>query len=254
MLMPFTPETLEVERHEDEDQFGSGFNDDQGISSQTTPAPNVPKKKGNWIRDRAFDRYRKLIDITYVLAKYGAFNKDYQIKLRKGGHLVGSDGVALLMHALSPGKHMVGIQEFVELLADAGVTPDMVINENVKAMLQKLRAVAGTSEQGTSYEEQTMPTTVSKPAQAVSTQTRKSVKRNLPPVVIDETEVDSGEPSSKRIRFAGGNDDGPPILKPQKSILRPAGLQPPSSMPTLVKNGSEPNWSIHDPDSESEAE
>ncbi|KAI1297698.1 hypothetical protein HDE_04552 [Halotydeus destructor] len=42
------------------------------------------------------------------------------------------------MYALSPGKVITGLKEFVDLLFFAKVTPEMVVNENVKAMLQKL--------------------------------------------------------------------------------------------------------------------
>ncbi|KAI1308225.1 hypothetical protein HDE_00463 [Halotydeus destructor] len=102
---------------------------------ETEPAP---KKKGNFIMNRAIDRQRKLLRLILKLANVQGYNDLDHIRMENGSYMQGSDIVPLIMHALSPGKLITGLKEFVDLLHFAQVTPDMVINENVRAMLQKL--------------------------------------------------------------------------------------------------------------------
>ncbi|KAI1299853.1 hypothetical protein HDE_03677 [Halotydeus destructor] len=100
-----------------------------------------PKKKGNFIMLRAVERQRKLLKIIMRLAAINGYNDTENIKLSDGSYMSDSDIVSLLMHVLSPGKLVNGLKEFVDLLHTAGVTPDLIVNENVKAMLQKLHRV-----------------------------------------------------------------------------------------------------------------
>lgn len=244
------------------DQFGGqitvepSFDQEMDHPTSLNATSEPVKKKGNWIRDRAFERYRKLIEITYILSKYNAFNEKYQIKLRSGGHLAGSDGIALLMHILSPGKSMVGLQEFVELLADAGVTADMVINENVKAMLRDLQPRKSFADKGTSYEpsgsmsfnDQECNTTVRPmlsikrkiaPSGNSSSQTEKHVSFDLnsdPAVSNEEEDEETSPPPLKKIRHT--------------SILRPSKLNLP--MPTLSTYDKPQNWSLNDSESDTD--
>ncbi|KAI1278129.1 hypothetical protein HDE_14405 [Halotydeus destructor] len=96
------------------------------------------KPKGNFIRDRAVEKQRKLLRIVLKLAGVKGYNHLDQIKLKNGSYMQGTDIVILLIHALSPGKLITGLSEFVDLLHDAQVAPEMIINEHVRAMLEKL--------------------------------------------------------------------------------------------------------------------
>ncbi|KAI1293469.1 hypothetical protein HDE_06233 [Halotydeus destructor] len=98
----------------------------------------APKKKGNYIMNRAIERQRKLLRLILKLASVQGYNDLDHIRLENGSFMTGSDIVPLIMYALSPGKVITGLKEFVDLLYFAKVTPEMVVNENVKAMLQKL--------------------------------------------------------------------------------------------------------------------
>ncbi|KAI1289513.1 hypothetical protein HDE_08677 [Halotydeus destructor] len=109
-----------------------------GTPKETRAMEEPEKKKGNFIMIRAIERQRKLLRIILKLAAVNGYNDLDHIQLEDGSFLKGSDVVPLLMHALSPGKVVVGLKEFVDLLYRANVTPDLVTNENVKAMLSKL--------------------------------------------------------------------------------------------------------------------
>lgn len=96
-------------------------------------AADVPKNK---IKRYAMERQRKLLKIILRLATVNGYDNQERIKLKNGSYLEQSDVVSLLLYTLSPGKKVVGLEDFVDLLREAGVTSDMVINENVKAMLE----------------------------------------------------------------------------------------------------------------------
>lgn len=125
---------------DDEEEEDNVFTEQQGgniseVLEQVT-SDNTPKNK---IKRYALDRQRKLLKIILRLATINGYDNQERIKLRNGSYLDKSDVVSLLLYTLSPGKKVVGLEEFVELLREAGVTSDMVINENVKAMLQSNR-------------------------------------------------------------------------------------------------------------------
>lgn len=97
----------------------------------------APKKKGNQIRKYALERQQKFLKIILRLAAINGYDENGRIKLPSGTYMENSDIVTLLGHSLTPGRNISGLKEFVDLLAEAGVSDDLVINENVKQMLQK---------------------------------------------------------------------------------------------------------------------
>lgn len=97
-------------------------------------------KKGNAIRQHAFERQRKLLLVILQLAKSNLYSDDLSIKLKNGDHLNSNQFINLLNYSLSPGKAITGIQDFVEILFEAKVTPEMLINENVKTLLRDVYA------------------------------------------------------------------------------------------------------------------
>lgn len=98
------------------------------------PESAEPRKK-NSIRQYALDRQRKLISIVLRLASFGGYDEDGRIIDEDGRSLPSSDIVALLLHALSPGRNVSGLNTFVSLLHRANISPDLIINGNVKQML-----------------------------------------------------------------------------------------------------------------------
>ena len=70
------------------------------------------------------------------LALTSGYDSNGRMKERNGNYI--QDITPLLLHALSPGRSLKGMDRFVQLLHEAGVLPEEVININVKEMLDGL--------------------------------------------------------------------------------------------------------------------
>ena len=110
----------------DSRQRGAG--DEMDVS-----APNLEEtSKGNKIRRYAAERQRKLLSIVLKLASKQLYDSAGRIDTTRGKVEI----TPLLLYALSPGRTYPALDEFVDLLHKAGVTPDEVINGSVKEMLR----------------------------------------------------------------------------------------------------------------------
>lgn len=130
VMTPYVSDGEEEETDVFPDQTGSGLNE---VADQVMQEVE-PK---NRIKKYALDRQRKLLKIILKLASVNGYDNNERIKLRDGSYLDQSDVVSLLLYTLSPGRKVHGLEQFVDLLKEAGVTSDMVINENVKSMLSR---------------------------------------------------------------------------------------------------------------------
>src|SRR3989454_12577891 len=97
----------------------------------------LTQKKENSIRKYAYERELKRCKILLKLAAYGGYDDLGRIKLPDGTFMEDSDIIPLLMHVLSPGRNIKGINEFVDLLHRADVSPELVINASVRDMLMR---------------------------------------------------------------------------------------------------------------------
>lgn len=107
--------------------------DGEGVNNDVfdLPLETQQVKKGNSIRKYAAERQRKLLIIVLKLAAYGGYDENGVIKDTE------HDIVPLLLHSLSPGRNVAGIQDFVNLLHKAGVSPDLIINADVRELLRR---------------------------------------------------------------------------------------------------------------------
>ena len=87
------------------------------------------------IKSRIYDKIHRFIKIILKLAKFVGYDDDLRIKLKNGDYLEKSNIVDLLTHAMSAGRVLYGEQEFIELLADSHVDPNLIINDNVRMKL-----------------------------------------------------------------------------------------------------------------------
>lgn len=104
---------------------------------QAALAPAVTKKK-NAIRERALDKATKSAKIMSRLAMVNGYNENFEIKLRTGKYLSGSNLIYLVWHVLAPAREVQGLKEFTELLSDAGVMSEWIDNPNVRASLSNM--------------------------------------------------------------------------------------------------------------------
>ena len=96
----------------------------------------TPPLRGHALRTYAQDKQRKLLLVILQLAKRNAYSDDLKLKSRNGNFIEQTQFINLLNYALSPGKALPGVNDFIDILYDSKITPEMLINENVKSMLR----------------------------------------------------------------------------------------------------------------------
>ena len=113
------------------DQYGGAVDNtaSEGILSSEIE-PKVDK-----IKTKIYDKIHRFIKIILKLARNVGYDDDLRIKLKNGKYLDKSNIIDLLTHAMSVGKVLYGENEFIELLSDNRIDPDLIINENVKLKL-----------------------------------------------------------------------------------------------------------------------
>lgn len=121
-------------------QQGGSVDAEAPALAENDSGESGPRKKpsGNVIRQRSLEKQRRLLRIIMHLAAVNGYNANDEIKLSNGKYMQGSDIVSLLTYALTPGRLVSGIKEFVELCHEAGVPETLIANESVKAMLARL--------------------------------------------------------------------------------------------------------------------
>ena len=113
-------------------QYGGSQNDMDGeMESITLPVPQQADK----IKSKIYDKIHRFIKVILKLARTVGYDEDLKIKLKNGKYLEKSNIVDLLTHAMSVGKVLYGEDEFIQLLAESDVDPDLIINQNVKLKL-----------------------------------------------------------------------------------------------------------------------
>lgn len=115
-----------------------GGSDAYITDSGETASNNQPSepRKINSIRKYAMERQQKLLNIVLKLALKSSYDSSGRMRDRNGSYTL--EIAPLLLHALSPGRSLRGMDRFVKILFDAGVTPEEIINVNVKEMLRSL--------------------------------------------------------------------------------------------------------------------
>src|SRR6266705_59605 len=108
------------------------------VMSQTTtslepPIPPPIKKRPE------MDRFHKILKIVLRIALHNAYNEDFRVLDKSGRPVSESDIAALINHALSTQKLLIGEDDFVRILYEAKVDPDWIVNENVRAKLRSYR-------------------------------------------------------------------------------------------------------------------
>ena len=114
-------------------------NEDKNEKHVHVPYIEKRKIKKSSPRMKHVEKFNKIINICLDLARVSAYDASGRIKSRNGKFVENSNVTLLLEHAMSPGKLLIGEQEFLEMLANANVNPDLILNENVKAKLKSLR-------------------------------------------------------------------------------------------------------------------
>ena len=76
--------------------------------------------------------------ILLKLAKINGYDLVGRVRNKNGSFINNSDLLDLINDAMSHGKLLLGQIEFINLLYEANVEPDLIINENIKAKVLNL--------------------------------------------------------------------------------------------------------------------
>lgn len=120
-------------------QIGSGVghatsNQDESTTGMITLESQLESKQEK-VKSKIYDKIHRFVKVILKIARKFGYDADLKIKTDTGKYLEKSNIVDLLTHAMSPGKVLYGENEFIKLLYSAGVSPDLIINENVKSKL-----------------------------------------------------------------------------------------------------------------------
>ena len=94
----------------------------------------MPKKKVNSI----IYKLTRIMKMFLKLANIKGYDLIGRVRDSKGNFIRDSDIIALINHSLTHGKLLLGQNEFIHLLFEANVEPDLIINENIKSKLSNL--------------------------------------------------------------------------------------------------------------------
>ena len=114
----------------DDKQIGGG-NEINETSVEAAPPRKNAKKKPNL---KLANIYNFIKVILKLAQKYG-YDDDLRIKLKDGNYMENTNVITLLEHAMSNSEILHGEGEFVELLHSSGVSPDLILNKNVRNKL-----------------------------------------------------------------------------------------------------------------------
>ena len=103
-------------------------------TSPLHPTERKPKSK----RD-PHEKIHRVINIILRVASVNGYDRYGRIKDREGNPVDNTSILHLLLHALTPGRVLVGEREFINLLYRAHVDPDMIVNDNVRSQLLGMR-------------------------------------------------------------------------------------------------------------------
>jgi hypothetical protein len=103
----------------------------EGVPGEDLPEP----RPQNRIKARAEALWDAKLNLILKLAQVRGYNRERQIKLRSGEYMADTNVINLMRYALSTGRAMAGLREFVDLLNEAGVKPHEVWNDHVKGMM-----------------------------------------------------------------------------------------------------------------------
>ena len=94
----------------------------------------LPKRKIN----NFMDKITRIMKIFLRLANIKGYDLIGRVRDSSGNFIKDSDIIALISHSLTHGKLLLGQNEFINLLFEAKIEPELIVNENVKSKLMSL--------------------------------------------------------------------------------------------------------------------
>lgn len=117
----------------------SPINENIGVDSGEITTKISHQPMNDKVKSKIYDKLHRFLKIILKIAQYNGYDHELRIKLNDGNYMNKSNIVDLLTHAMSPGKILHGENEFVELLSNSGVDPELIMNDNIKVKLLKFK-------------------------------------------------------------------------------------------------------------------
>gem|GEM_PF-4301381 len=118
-----------------EENFDESNNEGVSFSeSNKNLDSSVSKVKGQRKKENFNDKFTKIMKIILKLAKINGYDVLGRVRNKKGEY-IDSSIISLINNAMTHGKLLLGQNEFISLLKEANVEPDLIYNENVRAKL-----------------------------------------------------------------------------------------------------------------------
>jgi hypothetical protein len=159
------------------------------------------------------DKLNRIMKIFLKLANIRAYDVIGRVRDRKGNYINDSDIIALINHAMSHGKLLLAQNEFIRLLHEAKIEPELIINENIKAKLLNLYSNKSDSSDELSEIQATpsvktpeKPSVNSRPIREVKKRIHAQIEENNSPNEVSDSET--SEPVRKRKRTWEVLDNG----------------------------------------------
>lgn len=103
-----------------------------GEGKEKTRRRSRPPKN---FRGSLFLRNTPELDIALRLGRIKGYDDTRRILGADGKYITGSDVSMLIEEAMTPKRVLIGMDDFVKLLAKANVDPDSILNDNLKKKL-----------------------------------------------------------------------------------------------------------------------
>ena len=172
-----------------------GAAEDEVIDSGSYSGEVSKNEKYDKIKYKIYDKIHRFIKVILKLAKSNSYDEEsLRIKTKNGTYLEKSNIVDLLTHSMSIGKVLHGEDEFIALLAENNVDPDLILNENVKSKLLRYRNIPASKKEVTQRiinKKDDEVQVVDKPKEI-----RKGNKKFIVVNANDEQEIGNDEPTS----------------------------------------------------------
>ena len=97
--------------------------------------------------ERDIDKIQKLILIVLKIARHNGYDENFNLLDENGKVIDKSDLVSLLNHSLTHQKLFIGGERFIQLLHEAKVDPNRIINDNMRSKLLSITERPITSHQ-----------------------------------------------------------------------------------------------------------
>jgi hypothetical protein len=147
---------------------------------------------------QSLDRFKNQVKILLKLGKLDPIDNYLRIKNENGVFIENSNIINLLHNATQDAKELVGQEAFIKLLYQAGVEPELILNQDIKSKLFKLYVQSKDTQTDNTTEPQIFTQTSPEQSMIVDPVV-KSNKRQRE--VEEDDDEESDEPAKKKLNW-----------------------------------------------------